>query len=354
MNQRWIPRTVALELTLACPHRCATCGSDAGRPRANELTQVEWQEVIDDLAQLGTRRLALMGGEPLQVPGWDALAARGISHGMDVEMVTSAIGLDEGVADRMASLPLYSVTVSVDGTERIHDQLRGMPGAYRSVLRAISQLDGRGIPVGVTTQVNQANLALLEAMAAQLQDAGILAWQIQLTLPTGRAKSTELALTPANMLVLHATLERMLRRRGLRPHLTDSIGWFAPDDVRMRTPQGMPNRAWVGCQAGTGALGITSDGRIKGCLAMPDPNDEGNVRSERLSDVWHDPARFAYNRCFAPALLTAACASCEFGKLCRGGCTASAMAFCARPNTSQHCLRALLEASQARKREDAP
>lgn len=340
MNPEWIPVTAVCELTLACPHRCVTCGSNAGRPRENELTHGEWLALIDELAVLGTRRLTLMGGEPLNYRGWQQLAARGIEHGMDVEMVTSAMGLNEVTADTIAELPLYAVTVSVDGTEAVHDAQRRVPGSYRQAIKAIELLDARGVAVGVTTQINPLSLPVLEELGPRLEAAGVLGWQIQLTLPTGRAKTTELMLPPARIPELHDTLRRMSARRGLRPHLTDNIGWFTCDDVQLRTPQGMPRRGWMGCQAGLRVLGVTSDGRVKGCLSMPDPNDEGNVRELGLTAIWKDGSRFAYTRAFKAEALGGACARCVYGRLCRGGCTATALAVSGRPHVSLHCLKA--------------
>ncbi len=339
MSGPWIPESVALELTLACPNRCATCGSDAGRPRKGELSHSQWLALIDELAGLGTKRLTFIGGEPLTYPGWEALAARGVERGMAVEMVTSAFGLDEVAADKIAQLPLYAVTISVDGTEEVHDAQRGVPGSYRQALRALRLLDARGVPVGIATQINPLTLPVLEQLAPVLEDAGVLGWQVQLTIPTGRARTTDLMLPPSSMPTLYETLQRMKARRGLRPHLTDNLGWFTCDDVELRTPPGMPNRGWQGCLAGIRGAGVTSDGRVKGCLSMPDPDHEGNVKERGFSAIWADPGRFAYTRAFSSDSLRGPCARCAYGRLCRGGCTATAMAVSGRPHVSLHCLK---------------
>jgi len=337
----WLPLAVGLELTLACPHRCLTCGSSAGTASPDELSQPEWLKVIDTLGTLGTERITLLGGEPLMHPGWQELAARGIEYGMHMELVTSGFGLNSTTVRQMAELPLTSVSVSVDGTEAVHDWLRRSHGSYRRVLAGIRQLDAAAIPVGVTTQVNTQTLPLLEALGEELEAAGVLAWQIQLTLPAGRALDTDLALKPEQMLTLYETLRRMHNKRALSPHLTDSIGWCTSDDVRLRTPKGMPKRAWIGCQAGIRVLGVTSSGRVKGCLSLPNRADDANLRQQPLDAIWHDPLRFPYNRRFDPASLSGVCAACSYATLCRGGCTAASLAWSGKPNASRHCLRVL-------------
>lgn len=342
----WYPQAVGLELTLSCPHRCVTCGSDAGLARDRELTVPEWIAVIDELAALGTERITLLGGEPLCHPAWETIARHGTARGVDMEMVTSAWGLDAAMARRIAEAAIASVTVSVDGTESVHDELRRMPGSYQEALGAIRALDEVGIPVGVTTQVNVRTLPVLEQMASELERAGVLGWQIQPTLPTGRAQDTDLVLPAAAMRELYQTLGRMLGRDALCPHATDGFGWFTRDDIRLRTPRGMPPRPWIGCPAGMRALGVTSDGRVKGCLSLPDWMHEGNLLDHGLSEIWRDPERFAYNRRFEPMSLSGPCATCEVGRVCRGGCTAMAVATTGKPNTSKHCLRLYVDTGE--------
>jgi MoaA/NifB/PqqE/SkfB family radical SAM enzyme len=175
-----------------------------------------------------------------------------------------------------------SVTVSVDGTEEAHDRQRGVPGSYRAALEAISHLDAAGVPVGVTTQVNRLSLPSLGRLAPELEAAGALGWQLQLTLPMGRAeRAVGLVLSPREMPAVLDVVRTLVARRGLRPHLTDSLGYFTRDDPLLRSPHGGRPRVWLGCFAGLRHLGITSDGRVKGCLALPDSQVGGTSASGR-------------------------------------------------------------------------
>lgn len=338
---RWrCPFDVALELTLRCPCRCQTCGSRAGAGRASELSHPEWLGVITALADLGCQRISLMGGEPLLYPQWSELVKAARARSLIVDMISSGQGLDPDVAHTMVDSGLNAVTISVDGVGATHDQQRGVTDCFEQCLRAIRWVDGAGLKVGVTTQVNQGNLAELEVLAPILEDTGVLGWQLQLTLPIGRAQDNlHLALSPAMMPDLLRVLRRLACRPGLRPHLTDNIGYCTHDDLALRTLQGGFPRPWLGCRAGLDALGVTSDGRVKGCLSLPDTCVEGNVRELSLSSLWNDPNRFAYNRRYTPAQLWGACVACEHSRHCRGGCTSTAYAMSGRPGTISHCFR---------------
>jgi radical SAM protein with 4Fe4S-binding SPASM domain len=332
------PAVVALELTLRCPCRCITCGSRAGAPRPRELEHHEWLGVISALADLGCQRISLMGGEPLLYPRWDELARTGRGRDLIVDMITSGQGLDQDTALRIRDSGLIAVTISIDGLQATHDRQRGLSGCFQQALHAIRLVDQTGLKVGVTTQVNRGNLAELDALAPILEDAGVLGWQLQMTLPIGRAEAQQLALAPEEMPPLLAVLRRLAQRRGLRPHLTDNIGYCTHDDLGLRTIQGGFPRPWLGCRAGLDALGVTSDGRVKGCLSLPDSCVEGNVREQSLAEMWNDPNRFAYNRQFTPEQLGGACVQCPHARRCRGGCSATAYATFGRPSVSAHCL----------------
>ena len=334
------PFAAALELTLRCPCRCLTCGSHAGAPRDKELNHGEWLDVINALADLGCRRITLMGGEPLLNPRWMDLAKEGRTRDMIVDLISSGQGIDEATASLMAQSGLHAVTISVDGLAATHDAQRRVSKCFEQAMVAIRRIDKAGLKVGVTSQVNQASLSELENLAPLLEDAGVLGWQLQLTLPLGRAKENlQLALPPDRMPELLGVLRRLARRPGLRPHLTDNIGYCTSDDLALRTIQGGFPRPWLGCRAGLDALGVTSDGRVKGCLALPDACTEGNVRQESLSTIWRDPNRFGYNRSYQPNQLSGPCMECPEARRCRGGCTATSYAMHGKPGISSHCFR---------------
>ncbi len=330
--------TAGLELTLACPCRCETCGSSAGRRRPDELSTDEWKRTIHDLAELGCRRVTFLGGEPLLRNDWPELAEAVVACGMIPDMITSGLGLDQDVVDEMVRVGVITVTVSVDGTRDVHDEQRRVPGCFDQALEAMGRLDRAGLQVGVTTQLNQKSLPTLAALAPQLQKAGAAGWQVQLTMPTGRANS-DVVLPPEALPDVFASLRQLVRRRGLRPFITDNVGYLTADDPLLRTPQGIPPRCWLGCFAGLRNVGIASDGSVRGCLALPYEMKEGNVRDEPLAVIWADMSRFRYNRCFDPSDLSGACAECVHGEVCRGGCTAMAVATHGRPGISQHCQR---------------
>ena len=329
-----------IELTLACPCNCETCGSNGGKKRPDELTVDEWKSVVAELAALGCQRISLLGGEPLLFDGFMDVAEAVRDRGMHVELITSGIGVDRPLAKTLFAIGLMGVTVSVDGTETVHDDQRRIKDGYLRAMEAIRYFDEAGLRVGVNTQVNLKSLPTLEALAPKLQAAGAMGWQLQLTMPRGRAGGCgDIAVPAQQMPEVIAVVRRLIARPGLRPFITDNIGYLTKDDPKLRTPPRVSGRCWLGCFAGLRALGIMSDGSVKGCLALPDDMIDGNVRRAPLMEIWNDMDRFSYNRKFEKANLSGACVACKFGEVCRGGCTAFALSVHGKANVSTHCLR---------------
>jgi radical SAM protein with 4Fe4S-binding SPASM domain len=177
--------------------------------------------------------------------------------------------------------------------------------------------------VTVITTVTASNVGQLPALYALVQSLGVDTWQFQPIFPLGRASGcAELTLTEADYL----QLGRFAADYGSLPTESkpmllpgDSFGYYTEFDQRRPT--------WGGCSAGLSLCGITSDGRVKGCLSMPDAFTEGDLRQRDLWDIWFDPNAFRYNRMFSSTDLGSNCRACALAERCRGGCSSMSYAY---------------------------
>ena len=65
------PDSCVWEITLACCFRCAYCGSGGGKARENELTTEECLDAARQIAEIGVKRVSLIGGEVFLRPDWE-------------------------------------------------------------------------------------------------------------------------------------------------------------------------------------------------------------------------------------------------------------------------------------------
>ena len=339
------PRYCVWELTLACDARCVHCGSFAGPARHRELSTPEALDAVDQLAELGCRSVTLSGGEPLMREDWPALAGRIVERGMRLEMVTNGLAV-EAQADTIAAAGFFAVSLSVDGPPALHDELRGIDGGFDALARGARALRERGVRLGAVTQVNRRNLPVLDEVHDLLLGHGFAGWQVQLTLAHGRAASMAegrepLCLEPGQLPELERKLLAYLDRGRLYVHAADSVGYMGRGENRIRSGTGRDGNVWAGCQAGIQVIGLTSDGRVRGCLSLPPAFDEGSLRERTLAEIWDDPRRFH------PDQLTGACAGCPLGRICRGGCTSLAVSVTGVVGDNPHCLRRLIREEEA-------
>ncbi|HEY3445221.1 MAG TPA: radical SAM protein [Myxococcales bacterium] len=329
---------VVWELTLRCNAVCLHCGSDAGRARPRELSTEEALKVCGEIADLGCDTVTFSGGEPLLREDWPLLSKKLVGRGVKVEVISNGLLIDEAMAGRCAQAGVRAVSMSIDGTEEIHDRLRGVPGSFRKAMAAAGFLRRAGLRVGAVTQVCRPNLPALAGIEDAILAAGFEGWQLQLTTPVGRATNAGLALDPEQI----PEVVRFLMGPGKIPrYAADDIGWMSPDEPEIRSSKRPTDRVFTGCHAGLTLIGLTADGTVRGCLSMPPKFDEANVRDLPLAEIWSDPKRFAYNRGFDPASMTGFCADCPFKRVCRGGCKTLAFATqggCLSEN--RYCVRA--------------
>ena len=130
-------RRCSWEITLACNLRCQHCGSAAGKAAVDEIGTGEALRVCRELADLGCREATLLGGEPFLRNDWDQIVSKLISLNIDVNIVSNGILVDTSMASRLADMGVSTIGLSIDGPEKIHNEIRiGHPDSYGMVLKA--------------------------------------------------------------------------------------------------------------------------------------------------------------------------------------------------------------------------
>ncbi len=327
------PSYCVWELTLACNQRCGHCGSKAGTPRPDELSTSECLQVVRSLANLGCEVITLSGGEPTLRSDWYEIAQEIRNQGMIPNMVSNGYAMNQALASQMKDSGLVNVAISIDGPREIHEQIRGKDSFSRTI-HAIELLGNVGMPVTIMTTINAMNLHRLDDIYNVACELGVDRWRCQLGKPMGHMKTnSDLVIRPKDLLILLPKLYQLNETGPVKVGIGDSIGYYGPYDSQLRAVSWKGTRQrWGGCQAGLYAIGVESNGGIKGCLSMQafrgndDSFLEGNIRTRSLESIWRDPDAFAYNRNFVEDSLTGFCKKCAHRTICRGGakCVAAA------------------------------
>lgn len=337
MSFEGFPFIVGWELTLACNLCCRHCGSSASQPRADELTLEESLAICDQFPELLVQEVNFTGGEPLLRPDWDQIVLRLSKNGIMTKMLTNGLILKPDILAQMKDVGVVGVGISLDGLNTTHDHIRGCKGLFQRVLNGVDLVLKAGFQLTIITTVNAFNLKELPTIFEMLQSLGVHRWQVQPIFPLGRAQQTpELSLTDQQYMKFGKIVKELgarVEQESMEISPGDSFGYFTEFDTR--------EPAWRGCPAGLLSCGITSDGKIKGCLSLPDEVVEGDLRENDLWNIWFHPGSFAYTRQFSMNELGSACHSCENGELCHGGCSAMSYGSTERFHNDPFCFHGI-------------
>ncbi len=315
------PRRVSFTLTNSCNLRCQMCGqwSQEGYIRANpaqcrnSLGLKDWKRLVDEVAAHQVDWLLLRGGEPFLFPGILELIEYIRGKGIFLLIDTNATVLDRYAAD-LVRIGGMHITVSVDGPEPIHDQVRGVPGCFQRIesgmaaLRRAEESSGTRLSVSICFTISPYSYRGLGQMPEVARRLGIEAVS---TVPyywipevLGLAYEQELK-ENFNCAAFswrgfhHETsgidCQEFLRQyREYQAGLGDGVRndpylalseeefetWFTSPTAPVRTPR---------CSNIESLIDIQPAGDANFCVDFPDYSF-GNVQDATLAELWNSPA----------------------------------------------------------------
>lgn len=345
------------ELTLKCNLACSHCGSRAGERRENELDTEEALDLVRQLADAGIDEVTLEGGEAFLRPDWLTIARAITDAGMACTMVTGGYGVSRETALRMRDAGIVAASVSVDGLEQTHDDIRGRPGSFKYCFETLAHFRHAGLAISANTQINRRSVGDLPTLYERLRDAEVSLWQLQLTTPMGNgADRPLLIMQPAELDDVYKVLARIGMRAADEARVIlvpgSNLGYYGPYDHLIF--RGSGGRSWIGCIAGLSSLGIHADGSIKACPTLPSEYVGGNIRERPLSEILETRALTFNVGAGTPeglAHLTGFCASCRHRVSCRGGCTQTATVIMGERGDNPYCHHRARELQKRGRRE---
>ena len=115
-------------------------------------------DLLGQLNDLGAREITFIGGEAYLYPHWLEVISACAKLGIRPTMTTGARNLDLDTCRAMKEAGMSGVSISVDGLEQTHDELRAVKGSFRSALQSFQNCKEVGIPVFANTQINRLNI----------------------------------------------------------------------------------------------------------------------------------------------------------------------------------------------------
>jgi MoaA/NifB/PqqE/SkfB family radical SAM enzyme len=148
-----VPVAVRINVNNRCHSRCEYCSF--WHTKTNEMSAAEICQIIRDLAGLGTKRLSISGGEPMLRADLGVMIDTAIEHGISCELNSTGYLFRKR---RTMIQNLELVKFSIDGSEAVHDDLRGRKGSFAELLDGIEVARELGIQFSFTFTMTKKNL----------------------------------------------------------------------------------------------------------------------------------------------------------------------------------------------------
>ncbi len=189
----------------------------------------------------------------------------------------------------------------------------GVSGSFRDVCGLVKRLnDNPKINVTINTVFSQHNINEMEQVKQVIEELQPYQWRVASMIPIGRAyEHKELLLTPDQYKkMLNFIKNEHLNNKKVQMVLGcgDWLGFDYEGQVR--------DYIWK-CLSGIAVMGILCDGSIGGCCNIERSiNVQGNVRTDRIKDVWDNKFEIFRNLDFRKK---GDCIDCDQWIFCKGG-----------------------------------
>jgi radical SAM protein with 4Fe4S-binding SPASM domain len=174
------PVYVKMKVFYGCNLKCEMCNHwrDTREP---PIPSERFKEVLDELAELGTKKIHISGGEPMLRPQVPDLVEQAAALGIKVTMTTNGTLIDKAKAKRLVEGGLRGVNISIDSPIRkMHEKIRGVEGSFKATTKAVElfrRYRHKGkLTIGINTVVSRTNyqtLVTLPDLAHNLGADGI-------------------------------------------------------------------------------------------------------------------------------------------------------------------------------------
>ena len=264
-----------VELTRSCNLRCRHCLNSSGDALDNQLNYEEFKDMILKFSEAGIQEIRFTGGEPLVFPKVFDLIKLCTELGIFTSIGTNGTLITKNIAQKLKLAGLKKAIVSIDGTEKKHDYIRG-EGNYKKAMDGIDNLIELGIDVRINSVIMKENTDDVIEFARQINDKKQSLF-IRRFIESGRGTNLkDNMLTKEDYEYVRNELKKELETgKYVNGH------YLRNKDEVVDSRIHIPFKIKDGCKAGERALVITPEGNIHLCgfLAAQGFPPVGNIRN---------------------------------------------------------------------------
>ena len=274
------PLYIAWQVTNECNLACLHCIEESGPGKAfhDELNEAQVFRFLDQVTDQQVPYLSFSGGEPTLHPLFFEMVEYVCGRNAQLKIETNGHGMSRPKADRLKSLGVKAVQISLDGASRDTFNRMRVRGDFDLAIEGIKNLHAAGVPVEINyspTSFNVHEIGLAVDLAYEL---GAYSFYTGRTMYTGNAVKTWHRLAPAEdqyaafFEVLHAKTDEYRGRMRVYFH---EMGLLEELRYRLQHPAAL--------------LIVLPNGLVKLINALPFVC--GDLRRQPLEEIWANSQR---------------------------------------------------------------
>jgi len=330
---------VVWNLTRTCNLKCVHCYTESEACQyPGELTTAQAKAVLGDLAEFSVPAVLFSGGEPMLRRDVLELAAYARSLGLHVVLSTNGTLIDPATAQKLKDLKFAYVGISLDSaTPSVHDEFRGVKGAFDKTMKGFRNCVAVGQKVGLRLTLTRQTCKDIDAIFDFIEANGINRACFYHLVPAGRGISLD-ALSPKEAraavdTIFTRTKEMNDRGKNVEILMVDNH-CDGPHLYRRMVAENHPRAAQVlemllfngGAQFSSGVAIADIDPLGEVHVDQFSMNRSlGSVKDRKFSDIWTDLSNPVMAK-FKDRLphLKGRCGTCRYKAICGGSLRARA------------------------------
>lgn len=174
------PTSISLEITNRCNLGCKMCWLREREKLGfayEELTTAEMFGIIDDIAKSNCFLCVITGGEPFLRKDILEIIRYIKEKGLICTVLTNGTVISKEINQELVNIGLANISFSVDGSEDVHDSVRGR-GTFAKTLSGVKSLlearDNKQFPlISLSTTISALNYHSLSEMVPLAQSWGV-------------------------------------------------------------------------------------------------------------------------------------------------------------------------------------
>ena len=303
--------TMQWHLSEICNLKCKHCYQEKHKPiqlPLNDLKKIikQYKELLKKEKTYG--HINLTGGEPLMCPFfWDILEIfKKDSDKYSFSILTNGTLITDDIAKKLASYNPYYVQVSLEGSKKTNDYVRGK-NTYKEIGNAIKLLKKYNIFVSVSFTATKLNYKEFPKVVKYAEKCGAnTVWSdrfIPLGTPYDKDFIMNLDETQEYLNIMEKERIRLrLKKSKTKVAMFRALQFLKTNDFSYK------------CSAGSSLITIMENGDLVPCRRMP--IYVGNLLKDNLCDLYYNSEVMKMLRCDTTP---DECKKCEHKNTCSGG-----------------------------------